>query len=66
MTGQIKLLTREKGFGFIQGSDHNDYFFHRSGLVGIEFDTLQEGDQVEFQPSKGPKGLRAENVQYGV
>jgi cold shock CspA family protein len=35
-------------------------------LIGIEFDTLQEGDEVEFQPSKGPKGLRAENVQYGV
>jgi CspA family cold shock protein len=66
MTGQIKLLTREKGFGFIRGTDNNDYFFHRSGLIGIEFDTLQEGDEVEFQPSKGPKGLRAENVQYGV
>jgi CspA family cold shock protein len=64
MTGQIKLLTNEKGFGFIRGKDNNDYFFHRSSLIGIQFDTLQEGDEVEFEPSKGPKGLRAEAVQY--
>jgi CspA family cold shock protein len=66
MTGKIRQITTDKGFGFIQGEDRNDYFFHRSGLVGIEFDTLQVGDEVNFQPSKGPKGLRAENVQYGV
>lgn len=59
--GTIKKLT-EKGFGFIQ-CDHGELFFHHSCVVGTQFDSLREGQAVEFTEGKGPKGPRAENVK---
>jgi cold shock CspA family protein len=62
MTGQIKTIATEKGFGFIRvGAE--DYFFHRTACV-TRFDTLQQGDTVTFTPEQGPKGLRAVDVEY--
>lgn len=60
-TGIIKKLMREKGFGFISGED-GDMFFHSSGLSGVAFDDLQEGQKVTFEKGMGPKGPKAENV----
>lgn len=62
MTGKIDRLMKEKGFGFIKGEDHNDYFFHQSALGNIKFDELTVGRDVTFEASEGPKGLRAEDV----
>jgi CspA family cold shock protein len=59
--GRIKKLT-SKGFGFIE-TETGDLFFHASSLNGTRFDDLQEGQQVEYQLSDGPKGARAEGVQ---
>ena len=59
--GTIKKLT-EKGFGFIQG-DGGDIFFHMSAVEGTSYDALQEGQAVEYNEGKGPKGVRAENVR---
>lgn len=62
-SGKIKKLVRDRGFGFISGSDGREVFFHQSGLVGMVFDSLQEGTEVEFDVEKSDKGPRAVNVQ---
>lgn len=59
--GKIKKLT-EKGFGFIQTESGQDMFFHSSGVVGVSYDELQEGERVSYTEGRGPKGPRAENV----
>lgn len=63
MKGTIKTL-KENGFGFIKVADQEkDLFFHRNGLVGVEFDELREGDAVTFETEDTPKGTNAVNVQ---
>jgi len=59
--GTIKKLT-DKGFGFIEG-ERGDIFFHHSSLVEASFDSLHEGQAVEYTEGQGPKGPRAENVR---
>jgi len=59
--GTIKKLT-DKGFGFIEG-ERGELFFHSSSLQDVNFDSLSEGQQVEFEEGRGPKGPRAENVR---
>ncbi len=62
LTGTIKRLISDKGFGFVAAQDGNEYFFHQSACVGVSFDALREGEQVSFDKGHGPKGPRAENV----
>ena len=62
MTGSIRTLRVEKGFGFIQDPAGKDYFFHQSAIFGERLADLREGDSVEFEVGEGPKGPRAENV----
>ena len=59
--GTIKKLISDKGFGFIQG-DSGELFFHHSAVQGASFESLREGQKVEFTEGQGPKGPRAENV----
>ena len=64
MTGTIKTLRAEKGFGFIRDSSGKEFFFHQSAIQGEGIDSLREGDSVEFAiGDSGPKGPRAENVR---
>jgi len=63
LKGKIKRLIRGRGFGFITAEDGSEVFFHRSALQGIDFDTLEEGDSVEFDLEKGYRGSRAVNVR---
>ena len=64
MTGTIKTLRTEKGFGFIKDAAGNEYFFHRSAVQGESIDNLREGDSVDFELGQaGPKGPRAESVR---
>jgi len=60
--GTIVRLISDKGFGFIKAGDGKEYFFHQSG-VREDFSRLREGQEVEFDPTQGPKGLRAESIQ---
>ena len=50
--GTIKRLM-DRGFGFIKTDDGTDIFFHRSELDGVEFNSLHEGQEVEFEKGKG-------------
>lgn len=65
MTGTIKKIVRDKGFGFIVPDDgSDDVFFHRSRLgAKVQFDDLREGDEVEFQVRPGEKGPQAFDVK---
>ena len=60
--GTIKRLT-DKGFGFIDGGDGKDVFFHMSAVEGTTFDELRDGQRVSYNIGQGPKGPRAENVR---
>ena len=61
-TGKIARLT-DRGFGFISREDEEkDLFFHANELQGVEYNSLQEGDEVTFEVTDGPKGLSATNV----
>jgi CspA family cold shock protein len=63
LTGTIKTLRAEKGFGFITDATGKEFFFHQSAIQGEGIDMLREGDSVEFDVGQGPKGPRAENVR---
>ena len=63
MQGTIKRVVRDRGFGFIRSSDGREIFFHRNGLQGMDFESLQEGTNVEFDIEQNPKGPRATNVR---
>jgi len=40
-----------------------DVFVHLSAIQAGGFKSLQEGQTVEFEVTKGPKGWQAENVR---
>ncbi len=54
--GTIRRLITERGFGFIQTVEGKDLFFHRSELQNVDYDSLREGQQVEFEVAQGRDG----------
>lgn len=61
--GKVKWFNDSKGFGFLEQENGDDVFCHFSAITGEGFKSLQEGDAVEFEVVKGPKGLQAANVR---
>ena len=62
-TGTVKWFNDAKGFGFISRQSGEDVFVHFSAIQAGGFRSLQEGQQVQFDVVKGPKGFQAENVK---
>lgn len=62
IAGTVHRKLDQKGYGFILGDDHTDYFFHYSSLDNISFEVLCVGDRVSFLPTASAKGPRAETV----
>lgn len=60
--GTVKWFNDAKGFGFISRAAGDDIFVHHSSVQANGFRSLQEGQTVEFEVVKGPKGLQAEKV----
>ena len=56
--GTIRRLM-DRGFGFIKTEDETDLFFHRNELEGVEFSSLSEGQEVEFEKGQGRDGRPA-------
>ena len=60
--GTVKWFNDAKGFGFISRQNGEDVFVHFSAIQASGFKSLPEGQAVQFNVVKGPKGLQAENV----
>ncbi len=63
--GKVKWFSVEKGFGFIQPDDGSkDVFVHRNNIAGLGWDEgLRDGEEVEYEVERTPKGLSATNVE---
>jgi CspA family cold shock protein len=63
LTGTVKNIVNDKGFGFILvDGGTEEFFFHFSACQHTKFDQLQRGTRVQFVATTGAKGPRAENV----
>jgi len=62
ITGKVKWFNNSKGYGFIETPGSSDIFVHYSAIQGDGFKTLEEGQEVEFEVTQGPKGPQAEKV----
>ena len=63
-TGTVKWFNDSKGFGFISPDDQgDDLFVHHSAITMDGFRTLKEGQRVEYEAVRGPKGMQASNVR---
>lgn len=60
--GTVKWFNESKGYGFIEQESGEDVFVHFSAISGDGFKTLKEGQKVQFDVTKGPKGPQAANV----
>ncbi len=61
--GVVKWFNGSKGYGFIQRANGEDVFVHYSAINSRGFKSLQEGQAVQFNVIKGPKGWQASDVQ---
>lgn len=61
-TGRVKWFNDQKGYGFITTDSGEDVFIHYSAIEGVGFKSLDEGQEVEFEIVRGPKGYQAEKV----
>ena len=60
--GKVKWFSNQKGYGFITPESGSDVFVHFSAIQGDGYKTLNEGQDVEFEIEKGPKGEQAVKV----
>ncbi len=63
MEGKVKWFNEKKGFGFIEQDNGDDVFVHFTAIAGGGFRTLTEGQRVQFDVEKGPRGFQAKDVQ---
>lgn len=60
--GKVKWFSNQKGYGFITGENGKDVFVHYSAIKGDGYKSLEEGQDVEFEVTQGPKGEQASDV----
>ena len=61
--GKVKWFNDAKGYGFIVHDDGRDVFVHYSSIEGDGFRSLNQGQDVEYEVSEGPRGLHASHVR---
>jgi CspA family cold shock protein len=61
--GKVKWFNDKKGYGFIlPDGGGEDIFVHHSSIVAEGFRTLVEGQSVQYEAVRSPKGMQAANV----
>jgi CspA family cold shock protein len=66
MQGTVKWFNDAKGYGFISQDTGEDVFVHYTAIQADGFRSLAEGEKVEFEVQRGPKGLQAVSVQKTI
>ena len=61
--GIVKWFNNAKGYGFIGREKEPDLFVHQTAIQAEGYRSLEEGERVEFDVVKGPKGLQADKVR---
>ena len=61
MKGRVKTVNDEREFGFIIGEDGNEYFFHFSNVISVDFPT--KNSIVEFESTNTERGFSAKNIK---
>lgn len=62
-TGTVKSVRSENGYGYIEGDDGKEYYFHRTGVKSpLQFDNLFGGERVKFEIEANAEGPRAVQV----
>ena len=64
--GKVKWFSNQKGYGFVTTEEGKDVFVHYSAITGDGYKTLDEGEEVEFEVTQGPKGEQATDVMKKV
>lgn len=60
--GVVKWFSPKKGYGFLTMDDGQEVFVHYTAIDGTGFRSLEQGEQVRFDLTEGPKGLQAAKV----
>lgn len=66
MQGTIARIMADRGFGFIEAEDGQEFFFHRSALNATDFGELAPGVPVEFEVSNETPGDRPDEGPRAV
>ncbi|TDX67269.1 putative cold-shock DNA-binding protein [Methylosinus sp. sav-2] len=61
--GVVRRLMREDGYGFLEGEDGQELYFHRNSVEGAGFDALERGDRVRYVPEDAEDGPQASAVR---
>lgn len=66
MLGKIRRIVAERGFMFVRSLDGGDYWCHASQCkrLGMDFQDLVEGSEVEFEPKIVNENKQGHNVRW--
>jgi ribosomal subunit interface protein len=61
--GRVLRVFPDRGFGFLEGDDGQEIYFHEHSVLNRKFSELQEGNTVRYRLEKGEKGPQASSLQ---
>jgi cold shock CspA family protein len=61
--GAVKWFSDVLGYGFINPDDGGELFVHYSGILGLGYRTLSDGERVKFASIETPRGPQAVEVE---
>jgi CspA family cold shock protein len=62
--GTVKWFSEEKGYGFVSPDEGSaDLFVHYTAIEGEGYRSLEEGERISYEPTRGRKGEQAVDVR---